>query len=286
MASTLTLANGQVIAYHFDSVTPHAPTVVLANPLCAAFTVWDHVVPSLTTAGFSVLRYNQPGHGGSTAPPAAECTFESIAVGVRELLTLLKISTLHAWVGVSMGAATGVVFAAAYPGLVNKLVVCDTISTAPVHAGQPDLFAGRVAAARQADSLEPTVAGTMDRWFGEPWLQAHAAEAERIKALMLTTTLDGFAACCGALASASFDLRPLFAKLGASVNDALLMVGERDADLPVQMADMRDKIQAGFVAEGKGEVQVELKVVKGAGHVCFVDGLEEYVSIVVPFLQV
>ncbi|KKA29755.1 hypothetical protein TD95_004511 [Thielaviopsis punctulata] len=278
-SSTLTLANGQVIAYHLDSVTPHAPTIILANPLCAAFTVWDHVIPPLTAAGFSVLRYNQPGHGDSTAPKPSACTFASIAAGVHELLDLLKIKSLHAWVGVSMGAATGVVFATAYPGLVNKLVICDTISTAPVHAGQPNLFADRVAAAEKAGTLEPTVTGTMDRWFGQAWLQTHAAEAERIKALMLTTKIEGFAACCGALASETFDLRPLFGKVGASVQEALLVVGEKDADLPVQMKEMRDKVQEGF------EKQVELKVIKGAGHVCFVDGLEEYLSVVVPFLQ-
>ncbi|KKF96595.1 3-oxoadipate enol-lactonase 2 [Ceratocystis platani] len=284
MTSTLTLASGQVISYRLDPVNPHTPVVILANPLCAPFTIWDNIVPLINAAGFSVLRYNQPGHGDSSAPsPPSECTFDSISAAVFELLQQLKIRDIHAWVGVSMGAATGIVFVSKYPGVAKKIVICGTTSLSPVNAGQPNIFASRVAAAREAGSLEATVSGTMDRWFGEKFLKIHEAEAARIKALMLTTTLDGFEACCAALSSKTFDLRPLFKNLGSCVSDALLLAGQNDGDLPEQMANMSDQIQNGFSGEGRNKVVLE--VIKNAGHVPFIDASDDFVQLVVPFLQ-
>ncbi|KAL5606980.1 uncharacterized protein BROUX77_004173 [Berkeleyomyces rouxiae] len=284
MTSTLTLANGQVIAYRLDLINLHSPVVILSNPLCAPLTIWDNIIPSLHAAGFSVLRYNQPGHEQSSAPsPPSECSFDYIAKAVHELLQQLKITTVHAWVGVSMGAATGVVFTSKYPSLVKRIVICGTTSLSPINAGQPNIFASRVSAAREAGSLEPTVSSTMDRWFGQEFLKIHEAEAARIKESMLTTSLDGFEACCAALSSASFDLRPLFKGLGECVREALLLAGEKDADMPIQMADMCDKLQEGFKGEGRGKV--ELKVIKNAGHVPFIDATDDFVQLVVPFLQ-
>jgi hypothetical protein len=71
-------------------------------------------------------------------------------------------------------------------------------------------------------------------------------------------------------------LRPRFSKIGASVDDAICIVGENDANLPQTMADMRGEIQKGFQAVQK-DTKVDLVVIKNAGHVSFVDGFEQFV---------
>lgn len=178
-----------------------------------------------------------------------------------------------------MGAALGIVFATKYPGVIKRLVVCDTISCSPANAGAADAFGPRVKAARESGSMSNAVGETMERWFGKEWIEQNPEEAGRVRALMEKTTLDGFETCIAALRSSTFDLRPLFGKVGSSVERVLLVVGEKDADLPVQMAKMREEIQSG---SGK---EVELKVIKGAGHVCFIDGKEEFLKVVLPFLE-
>ena len=297
--ASFTLPTGRVIEYATTAPSsgdsgPGAPTVLLANSLCSPLTTWDRVVPRLAALGFRVLRYSPPGHGGSTAPKdLSSTTFDSLADDVRQLLAHLNVAQLHAWIGVSMGAATGVVFAARNPGVVARLVVCDTISCSPANAGTPDVFAPRVEAVRaDADpdggGMRALVEGTLERWFGRAWLDANPAEAERLRAALRTTSADGFETCCAALRSPTFDLRPLAADAGRGVTEgALLLVGENDAGLPQSMEELRRGIEAG-VREGKkgdGDAVVELKVIKDAGHVCYVDGFEQFCEVVTGFLS-
>ncbi|KAI0399717.1 zearalenone lactonase [Xylaria palmicola] len=266
------------------------PVVLLSSALCAPLAVWDHVVPHLTGLGFRVLRYDAPGHGASGVPAdLASTTFDAVARDVHALLAHLGIQRLHAWVGVSFGAATAVVFAARYPGVVERLVPCGTIACSPAHAGIPDAFGPRVAAARERGNLDTAVEETLERWFGRPWLDAHVDEAGRVRRAMRTTSVDGFEACCAALRSPSFDLRPLAATAGEGVDAALLLVGEKDGGLFTAMKELRTGIETGLRAQGseakpaKG-AGVDLKVVKNGGHLLFVDGFDSFMGLISEFL--
>lgn len=284
MASSVTLPDSRKLSYALDTAPENGPLVILSNSLCAPYTAWDHVVAALNKAGFRTLRYDQPGHGDSspTNPPDAN-TFDSMAEDVHFLLEKLGLTKVHGWIGVSMGAATGIYFVTKYPGVVGKLAICDTISSSPVNAGTDDVFAPRVRAARDAGHMEAITQGTLERWFRPAWLEVNPEEAARMRGLMMRTSIDGFEACCAALRSKTFDLRPLFGKVGAGVDDAICIVGEKDANLPEMMGKMKDEVQAGFAQAGKSR-DVQLKIIKNAGHVCFVDGFAEFVPTVVSFL--
>ena len=299
MASSYTLPSGRTISYSLSHPEdPTRPTVLLSNSLSSQFSFWDPVVADLHSLGLRVLRYDHPGHGSSGVPAdLSSTTFDSLVEDVHSLLTSSDLAPsftgkhspdkaftplLHAWIGVSMGAALGILFATKYPGVIQRLVVCDTISSSPVNAGVQDAFGPRVQAARESGSMKVAVGETMERWFGKEWIERNADEASRLRGLMEQTTVDGFETCVAALRSQTFDIRPLFGLVGKSVERVLLVVGENDADLPVQMEKMREEIQKGIPEGGK---KVELKVIKGAGHVCFIDGKDEFLSVVVPFLQ-
>ncbi|KAM0224389.1 hypothetical protein ACHAQD_001958 [Fusarium lateritium] len=284
MASTLTLPDSRTLAYALDSTPKDGPIVILSNSLTAPLSVWDHVVEALNRNGYRTLRYDQPGHGGSSAPEDLSPTFDSMAEDVEYLLTMLEISKVYSWIGVSMGASAGIYFTTKFPNIVSKLAICDTISSSPVNAGTEDAFGPRVAAAREAGTLDPTIQSTLERWFGKDWLASNPEETERMRTVMSGTTIDGFEACCNALRSETFDLRPRFGKIGESVDDAVCIVGENDANLPQTMADMRDKIQEGFEAAGKSN-KIDLVVIKNAGHVSFVDGFEQFMAEVLKWLK-
>lgn len=282
---TINLPDGRQLAYSLDSAPADVPVVVLASPLCASYAIWDQVVPVLNEAGFRCLRFNQPGHGTSSSPrDLTSTTFASMADDVAELVRALGIARLHAWVGVSMGAAMGLFFATRHRGLVARLVICDTNTCSPTNAGADDPFGPRIAAARGDGSLESTAKATRERWLGTAWIDAHPAETERLRAVMLSTSLDGFETCCHALRSPTFDARPLFAEIGASVDAALCVIGDRDAALRESMAEMRAKIEAGFASAGRPS-RVELAVIPDAGHVCFVDGFDHFSRVITAFLK-
>ncbi|KAI1814395.1 alpha/beta-hydrolase [Poronia punctata] len=287
---SLSLADSRVLSYAITSSssskndTSSNPYILLSNSLCTPYPLWDNVVPRLTDLGFNVLRYDQPGHGASTAPPKdlSSTTFDSMAADVHALLQHLDIRELHAWIGVSMGAATAVVFAAKYPGIVGKLVVCDTILSSPVNAGSADIFTSRVEAAREAGNLDATIEETLGRWFSRDWLDGNLEERERMRGVMRGTTVDGFETCCAALRSETFDLRRVMKMAGEGVGEALLIVGGNDANLPEVMEELRKGIESGL--KGKGRDGVLMKVVDNAGHVPFVDGFEQFMEHVTPFL--
>ncbi|OLN94111.1 3-oxoadipate enol-lactonase 1 [Colletotrichum chlorophyti] len=285
MASSqlLNLPDGRVLSY--DLAGPESkPIVLLANSLSAPFALWDKVVKWLHSNGFRTLRFDQPGHGRSTAPKGLDTEFESMADDVHFLLGSLKIGKLFAWVGVSMGAATSFYFVTKYPGVVQKLAVCDTISSSPKLAGVDDTFGPRAKAAGEAGNMLEQVEGTMQRWFGEDWVKNNPEEASRVRAIMNGTSVEGFQTCIHALRSDKFDIRPLFERVGSGVDEALLVVGEKDANLPQAMSEMRDKVQLGFKAAGKDR-KVELKVIEKAGHVPFVDNLEQFKEVILAYLK-
>jgi pimeloyl-ACP methyl ester carboxylesterase len=293
--SQLQLRDGRQLSYQISGPAPKPsssgpsdsiPTVLLSNSLCAPFHTWDHYVSILHGHKFRVIQYDQVGHGGSTVNSSEVdgTTFNSLANDVLQLLDALQVRKVHAWIGISMGAATGIYFCAQNPGRVERLVICDTISCSPNAIGIPDPFEARVAAARKDGHINDIVEQTIVRWFSEPWREMNEAEVQRMRNIMLKTQIEGFAACCRALQDKEFDLRPLAGKLGGAVEKVMLVVGENDANLPQTMAELREQIQAGFDSLGKGG-KVRWAIIKGAGHVSVVDGLEEYSQHVTQFLE-
>ena len=281
----ITLSDSSKLSYLLDDSPADAPVILLSNSLAAPFKVWDHVVAFLNDNGFRTLRYDQPGHGESEArKPLTDTTFDSITDDVKSLLDSLNIHKVHGWIGDSMGAASGVLFTTKFPGVVERLAICDTIDSSPGNAGTEDLFGARVAAARADGNMSKTLQGSMERWFSKAWMEANPEETERIRSIMHTTTIDGFEACCSALSSNTFDLRPLYGKVGASVDKAICIVGENDGPLPGTMKVMRDKVQEGFEASGKSQ-NVELAIIKNAGHVPFLDNRSEFCDVIVRFMK-
>lgn len=280
-----TLPSGRQMAYSLSPGTSDR-IILLSNSLAEDLTSWDRVVPVLQDRGFRVLRYDQPGHGRSSAPSMAErssLTFEIMADEVYLLLKHLGINRLYAWVGVSMGGIKGVYFVSRHPGIVNKLVVSDAISMSPTVAGITDNFAARARAAKEAGSVAEDLAITRKRWFGEEWMAEHPGETARMENSMATTTIAGLEACCTALGQPSFDLRLLYPGVGKGCDEALIVAGEKDADLPIKMQDMRNAMEDSFRSHGK-KASVQMKIVKSAGHVPYIDGFKEFCEIVTGFL--
>lgn len=182
-----------------------------------------------------------------------------------------------------MGAATGIVFAANYPRVVQRLIVCDTISCSPVNAGIDDIFGPRVAAAREIGKMDGIIDGTLERWLGRVWIDAHPDETSRLRQLMLTTTIDGFETCCAALRSSTFDLRQKTEEAGFGVDEALFIVGEKDANLPEAMQELREGVERGLKKKN-ASATVDFHIIKNAGHVCYIDGFDDFIATVTQFL--
>ncbi|PPK63458.1 alpha/beta hydrolase [Actinokineospora auranticolor] len=107
------------------------PTVLLVHGWTSDSRVWDRVVPAL--AGIRVIRFDQRGHGESTAGPA---TITRLGEDLAELITALVPDGPLVLVGHSMGGMAMMALAESHPNLVAQRVSAAVfVSTSAGHMG-------------------------------------------------------------------------------------------------------------------------------------------------------
>lgn len=208
-----------------------APWLVFSNSLLTDLTLWDAQVDTFGQ-WFRILRYDQRGHGGSGLGNGPITLGRLIAdanalcevVGVREAV----------FVGASLGAATALGLAASVPELISQVVASDgQARTAP---GGRETWQERIDAAR-ARGMEAVVEATLSRWFGQAFRDPGHPDLPRALRMMRGTTLEGYAACAGALRD--YDVSTGLATLR---QPTLLIAGANDGAMPATMRSMQAAI--------------------------------------------
>ncbi len=117
---------------HVDIAGPDdGQPVVLVHGFSVPFYIWDPTFEALAAAGFRVIRYDLYGRGFSDRPDVAYdgALFER---QLGQLVAALDIAGPVYLVGLSMGGAVVMRYAARHPGNVRRIVLVD-----PVHAASP-----------------------------------------------------------------------------------------------------------------------------------------------------
>jgi 3-oxoadipate enol-lactonase len=216
-------ANGIDINY---SVEGEGPWVTLSHSLACNLHMWDEEAKRLSKR-YKVLRYDTRGHGASGAPAGAY-SLELLADDLHGLLRALDVKATH-FVGLSMGGMIGQTFALKYPGMFTSLALCDTTSRYPAEAA--GLWAERIKTV-EAQGMEPLVTPTLERWFTEPFRNAHPAVVEKVAAMIRATPPRGYIGCSHAIPKIN-----LTARLKEIRCPAVVIVGKDDPGTPVAMAE-------------------------------------------------
>jgi len=237
------------------------PPLLFLNALGADHTLWDAQMPAFSEH-FRIIRFDDRGHGQSDVPELPY-TIDRLGRDARGVLEALDIESAHI-VGMSKGGATGAWLGANSPEHVEKLVLC---SCAP-HLTPRDIWEGRARTAR-AEGVESLVDATIGRWFTEDF-RAHSPDTiARIRAMILGTSNEGYAACCEALGE--MDLRD---DLELIPVPTLVLCG--DADPGVQPAKTRE-----WVAQIEG---ARLEVVRKSAHLPNIEQADAFNRLVLDFL--
>lgn len=170
-----------------------APAVVFSSSLGTDLRLWSAQAEALAP-DHRVVRYDHRGHGGT---PVGDGPFEvaDLARDVLELADSLGLERFS-FVGISLGGAVGQWLGASAPERVERLVLACT-SARFAGAGSYRERAGLV----RADGLEPLADASLGRWLGpepDPELR------ERLRAILLSTPREGYAACCEAISRWDF----------------------------------------------------------------------------------
>src|SRR4051794_21266383 len=145
-----------------------APPLVLSNSLGTSLEMWDGQLPKLAER-FRVLRYDQRGHGNSSAPPGPY-TVAELAGDLPALLDEVGLER-GSFCAPSLGAMTGMWLAIDAPERIDRLALCCTSPS----LGPREMWAERAATVR-AEGMEAIVDAQLDRWF-TPEFRASGAEA-------------------------------------------------------------------------------------------------------------
>jgi 3-oxoadipate enol-lactonase len=227
-----------------------APVVLFASSLGTTHEMWEPQAAALK-GEVRVLRYDHRGHGGSPVPPGPY-SIDDLAGDALALLDQLGIERAT-FVGISMGGAVAITAALQAPARFERLVLCSTAA----HFPPPEQWVERAATVR-AQGVEAVADAALERWLTP---EAPAAQREWLRAMLVSTPREGYAACCEALAG--YDAR---GRLDALTMPVLAVAGADDPTAPpAALQAIVDEVP-----------RSRLHVIERARHISNVERTEEF----------
>jgi 3-oxoadipate enol-lactonase len=208
---------------HEVSGDPQGPVVLLANAIGCTAAVWEGVLPALESR-FRVVRFDLRGHGASPVPPGPY-TMADLGLDLVALLDRLEVRRANV-AGLSIGGMAAMWLAANAPERIDRLaVVCSS-----ARLGPPERWATRAATVLEqgmAAIADPVVA----RWLTPAYAASHPELVARLRAMLVSQPVDGYAACCRAIER--MDLVP---DLGRVRTETLVVAAAEDLAIPLEHA--------------------------------------------------
>jgi 3-oxoadipate enol-lactonase len=251
------------VALHHEVAGPEdAPVVLLGGSLGTTLRMWDGQAP--LAERLRLVRCDHRGHGGSPVPPGP---YEIADLG-RDVLALLDGLGLEraSYCGLSIGGMVGIWLGAHAPERVDRLVLLCTSA----HLPPASVWAERAAAVRRAGTTEVIADAVVERWLTPAHAAAHPGERARLRAMLASTSPDGYVACCGAIER--MDLR---ADLGRIVAPTLVVSGASDPSTPPEH-------QRAIAAAIRG---ARLETVAPAAHLAAVERAEAVNALILEHLE-
>lgn len=237
--------------------------IVLLHSLLADRSIFDKIVPVLGRQR-RVIVPDLPGFGASSS---AGATIEGIADRIAGLFDALDLGTTADVLGNGFGGFVASSLAIRHGAQFDRLVLADTgVGFSPEGKQSFYAMADRV---RQS-GMEAIVDVALKRLFPEDFIAVNPdIMAERRDALVKTNP-EFFAEACHALAALD-----LSADIGQIHNPTLVVVGERDAATPPDMAR----------ALAKALPNAELIEMPGCGHAPMAQAPDAFITSIAKFLD-
>jgi 3-oxoadipate enol-lactonase len=215
---TITTDDGCAIHVEVEG-SASAPALMLSNSLGSNLHMWDDQAPELAKH-FRLIRYDRRGHGQSGVPQGPY-SMERFGRDVIAVLDALDIDKTN-WCGLSMGGMVGQWLGANAPDRMDKLIFSNTNFYYP----DKTFWTDRIRFLREK-GLAELVDANMQRWFTQGFRERAPDTIDRMKAMFLASNLDGYIACCEAIAA--MDFRASNPSISAPT---LVIVGSQDAATP------------------------------------------------------
>ena len=214
-----TLKRSDCEIYYELTGAPSLPVVVLSSSLGADSSMWDPQMASFGTQ-FRILRYDNRGHGKSSASPGPY-TIDLLAGDVVALLDEVGEKTAF-FCGLSMGGMVGMWLGWNFPDRIRRLALCNTAAW----LGPPDNWDTRITAVLQG-GMPAISKAVLERWFTQRFSAASPAAIAPIEKSLLETKPEGYIGCCQAIRE--MDQRE---KISAIAVRTMVLAGTFDPSTP------------------------------------------------------
>lgn len=253
------IRSGDAALHVRDEGPRGGPIVLFANSLGTDLRVFDGLVARLPR-DLRVVRYDKRGHGLSdlTPGPYTIDMLSDDAIAICEALDLRDVT----FVGLSIGGLIAQSFAIKRPDLTKALVLMDTAAK----IGTAEMWDERIATLR-GGGIASISDSILSRWFGPTFLAG--PEASQWRNMLERTPLEGYIACCEALAAA--DLTDGCARIHCP---AIAIAGALDGATPPAL-----------VAETAKLCNAAFHFVEDAGHLPCVEKPDAVAALITDFLK-
>lgn len=220
--------------------------VILLHSLAMSGDMWQYAVADGWLADRTVLAVDVRGHGHSTWD-GNQFTIDEAADDLVRVLDQLGHEQSDV-IGLSMGGSIAMTFAAAHPGRVRRLALCDTTAYYGDDAVATWEQRATAAVSKPREHLIPF---QVSRWFSDDYMRLQPTGVNRMVRVFLATNPEVHAAACRALGS--LDAREAITSIA---HETLIIVGSEDYATPPEMAK----------AAGKAIATSTVEIVDGARH--------------------
>jgi 3-oxoadipate enol-lactonase len=240
-----------------------APVLVLSSSLGTTRELW-RPQRRVLERHVRVLVYDHPGHGDS-ALPEVPTTVEALARPLHALLDELELGRVSIC-GLSLGGMVAVALALDAPERVERLVLACTSA----HLPPPDAWLERARVVRAA-GMEAVADAVLERWFTPTFARENPHEVARARALLVSTSPEGYARACEAIAA--WDVRD---RLHELTPPTLVVAGADDPATPPAHAELLAERIPG----------ARLHVLERAAHLANVERADSFTHAVLEHLEV
>lgn len=242
------------LAVYIDGAA-YTPVVFMTHSILSSSAMWDRQAALLVSRGWRVVRIDTRGHGASRDAGAVD-SMNGLVADTVAVLDALGLERVH-YVGLSLGAMSGIGLALDHPTRVASALLCDTRADAPPDYAAPwDERIAFVASRGTSELARPT----FERWFGKTFIDAHPEVLQRFNEMAAQTSAEGFIGCARAIQKLDY-----LARIADFAVPTTLLVGANDGALPAAMRELQHHIHG-----------AALDVIPDAGHLPNIDQADAF----------
>lgn len=204
------------------------PVVVLSHALGCHLGMWDEVT-ALLQERYTVLRYDQRGHGQSERP-STPYSIDDMADDAATLIREVAPGPVH-FAGLSLGGMVAQALAVRHPTLLKSIVIAN--SAGYYDEAARTMWQARVQTVR-TQGMAAIAEGALQRWFTPEFradTQRGAARVQALRGELEQCDAVAYAASCTAVAG--IDFRASNPRIACPT---LVITGERDEATPPAMS--------------------------------------------------